>query len=88
MSRKRTGSDLWLSKIASKSYARKAGASITTRVRLKRVSDGWRLIFAERDKCFVNQPEQMLLTVSRAAHADILNRAMRGISVQELLDDS
>ncbi|WP_170560198.1 hypothetical protein [Ruegeria sp. HKCCA5426] len=70
-------------KQASKSYARKAGASITTRVKLRRVADGWRLIEARRDQCFVNQTDFKVVQVTPAAHDDIVRTATSGISVRK-----
>lgn len=70
-------------KEASNSYARKAGPRITTRVRLQRVTDGWRLIEAQRDKSWVNQSSLWRLTVSPAAKANIVATAMKGIFVKE-----
>ena len=69
-------------KHASSRFARKASASIKTHVRLLRVGDGWRLIEAERDRCFVNQPEFKNLSVKVAAHDDIVRNATHGVSVQ------
>lgn len=68
-------------KKASNAYAAKASSSITTRVRLRRVTDGWRLIEAKRDHCYVNQSEAKSVHVHPAAHADILRTATRGILV-------
>ncbi|WP_170378696.1 hypothetical protein [Ruegeria atlantica] len=68
-------------KQASNRYARMASASITTRVKLRRVNDGWRLVEAARDRCFVNQPEFRQIRIRPAAHADILRTATDGITV-------
>ncbi len=68
-------------KQASNRYANMAGASITTRVKLRRVTDGWRLLDAARDRCFVNQPEFRQIRVRSAAHDDILRKATDGITV-------
>ncbi|WP_171235838.1 hypothetical protein [Ruegeria sp. HKCCA6837] len=73
-------------KPASNRYANMAGASITTRVKLRRATDGWRLLDAARDRCFVNQPEFRQIRVRPAAHDDILRKATDGITV--LSDDA
>lgn len=73
-------------KQASNRYANMAGASITTRVKLRRAKDGWRLLDAARDRCFVNQPEFRQIRVRPAAHDDILRKATDGITV--LSDDA
>ncbi|MEP1316767.1 MAG: hypothetical protein ABJN05_02540 [Sulfitobacter dubius] len=54
------------------------GRSITTYVVMRRVSDGWRLVHAERDFCYVNQREFREFTVQPAAHKDIIRHATRG----------
>jgi hypothetical protein len=66
-------------KKASNAYAAKASSSITTRVKLRRVTDGWRLIEAKRDHCYINQSEARSVYVHPAAHADILKTATQGI---------
>lgn len=70
-------------KEASNSYARKASPRITTRVHLRRVTDGWRLVKATRDRSWVNQPSLWRLSVSPSAQANIVAKAMAGISVTE-----
>ena len=64
---------------AGKSSARlQIGRSITTYVVMRRVSDGWRLVHAERDFCYVNQREFREFTVQPAAHKEIIRHATRG----------
>lgn len=54
------------------------GRSITTYVVMRRVFDGWRLVHAERDFCYVNRREFREITVQPAAHKDIVRHATRG----------
>ena len=70
-------------KEASRTYERKAGASITTRIHLKRVTDGWRLVKAERDYCYVNQAQLLDVSVSVTAKDDIVHKATRSLRVKD-----
>lgn len=54
------------------------GRSITTYVVLRRVRDGWRLVHAQRDYCFINQRAFREVIVRPAAHEDIIRHATRG----------
>ncbi|SFH34693.1 hypothetical protein [Sulfitobacter dubius] len=54
------------------------GRSITTYVVLRRVRDGWRLMHAQRDYCFINQRAFREVIVRPAAHEDIIRHATRG----------
>lgn len=54
------------------------GRSITTFVVLRRVHDGWRLIHAQRDYCYINQRAFRDVIVRPAAHEDIIRHATRG----------
>lgn len=64
---------------AGKSSARlQIGRSITTYVVLRRVRDGWRLMHAQRDHCFINQRAFREVIVRPAAHEDIIRHATRG----------
>jgi len=64
---------------AGKSSARsQIGRSITTYVVLRRVRDGWRLVHAQRDYCFINQRAFREVIVRPAAHEDIIRHATRG----------
>ena len=54
------------------------GRSITTFVVLRRVHDGWRLIHAQRDYCYINQRAFRDVIVRPAAHDDIIRHATRG----------
>lgn len=67
---------------AGKSSARlQIGRSITTYVVLLRVHDGWRLMHAQRDYCFINQRAFRDVVVRPAAHDDITRHATRGFRV-------
>jgi hypothetical protein len=57
------------------------GMSITTRVVMRRVQDGWRLVYAERDHCFANQNEFKEITVKPAAYDDMIRHATRNVRV-------
>lgn len=57
------------------------GRSITTFVVMRRVHDGWRLVHAERDYCYVNQREFNETIVGPAAHEDMIRHATRNIRV-------
>lgn len=71
------------------SYAAIAKPSITTRVVLKRVRDGWRLISAERDHCFVNQKEFKQMIIGPAANDNIIRQATNGFVVRnDVLDEN
>lgn len=57
------------------------GKRITTRVVIRRVHDGWRLVHAERDHCYVNQSELREITLRPAAYEDIIRYATRNFQV-------
>lgn len=57
------------------------GISITTRVRMRRVSDGWRLVYAVRDRCYANQPAFKEITVKPAAYEDMIRHATRNVRI-------
>ena len=57
------------------------GRSITTYVIMRRVHDGWRLIYAERDYCYDNQREFMQVVVRPCAHENMIRHATRNFSV-------
>lgn len=64
------------------SAASRQWTSITTRVWLRRIGDGWRLIEAVRDECYANQPEFRKIHVRPAAHDEILRNATAGFVIQ------
>jgi len=57
------------------------GMSITTRVVMRRVQDGWRLVYAERDHCYANQTEFKDIIVHPAAYDDMIRHATRNVRV-------
>ncbi|MGJ8547522.1 MAG: hypothetical protein ACSHWZ_18900 [Sulfitobacter sp.] len=61
------------------------GKSITTYVVIRRVQDGWRLVHAERDYCYLNQREFREITVRTAAYEDIIRHATQKFCVRKAL---
>lgn len=69
-------------KSRSNAYAKKSSPSITTRINIRRVADGWRLVHASRDECYVNETASEDITVSQAAVDSIIATATRGLVVR------
>lgn len=65
------------------SYASLVKPNITTRIVLRRVRDGWRLISAERDHCFINQKEFKQMIIGPAANDNIIRQATDGFVVRD-----
>lgn len=55
----------------------------TTRVRLQRVTDGWRLIGAEVVEVYPKQTAENRVLISPEARDDVLRHAMQGLEVRE-----
>lgn len=57
------------------------GRHITTSIVMRRARDGWRLISAQRDYCYVNQREFKEVTLRPAAYKDAVRHATRNFRV-------
>lgn len=57
--------------------ARRTGPSPTTYFAIRRVRDGWRLVSAERDYCWVNQPALTAFYPTKAAAEDMARAAKK-----------
>ncbi len=64
-------------------YSTLVSANITTRVALRRVQDGWRLISADRDRCYVNQKEYKKIIIGHAANDNIIRAATARFTVRD-----
>ena len=62
-------------------YARKGSTVVTTRITMRRVTDGWRLIKAEKVDIPAGRLERSSLDISEEARARILENAMKGYTV-------
>ncbi|MFG6539374.1 hypothetical protein [Sulfitobacter sp. CS16] len=68
---------------AGKTSRSQIGKNITTYIIMRRIHDGWRLVHAERDYCYVNQSEFREITVQPAAYEDMISHATQNFRVWE-----
>lgn len=68
-------------------YATLKKPNITTCIVLRRVQDGWRLVSAERDHCYINQKEFKQMVIPRAANDNIIEKATIGFVVRDADED-
>lgn len=79
------GTEAWhqpAGKSGCSAYAKASGPRITTYIEIRRVADGWRLVHAERSKCYVNQIAFEKVIVSPAANDNIIQKATKYITVR------